>query len=139
MIGLVKYYDLQISVNIVYFQIYYEDISCGNPKKYFNFTNIKFKMQDSQLLIGLETSFKNWQKAQNVNIYSILKAYIWCYPLLAYGLYACENVDNYGWPLTLCLEMYWTCLPLHPMRVLAHQPSYGLFLFIMYVCLYCSK
>ncbi len=42
------------------------------------FHNIKFKMPESQLLIGLETSFKNWQKAQNVNIYSILNAYIWC-------------------------------------------------------------
>ncbi len=29
----------------------------------------------------LEASFKNRQKAQNVNIYSILKAYIWFYPL----------------------------------------------------------
>ncbi len=57
-------------------------------------------MPESQFLIGLETSFKNWQKAQNVNIYSILKAYIWFYPLpLAYGLYACENVNNYGLPL----------------------------------------
>ncbi len=54
-------------------------------------------MPESQLLMGLETSFKNSQKAQNINI---LKAYIWCYPLpLAYGLYTCENVDNYGWPL----------------------------------------
>ncbi len=38
-------------------------------------------MPESQLLIGLETSFKNGQKALNVNIYYILKAYIWCYPL----------------------------------------------------------
>ncbi len=38
-------------------------------------------MPESQLLIGLETSFKNWQKAQNVNIDTIVKAYIWFYPL----------------------------------------------------------
>ncbi len=50
-------------------------------KKYVQFHNIKLKMPESQLLIGLETSFKNQQKAQNVNIYSILKAYIWCYTL----------------------------------------------------------
>ncbi len=57
-------------------------------------------MPESQLLIGLETSFKNCQKAQNVNMYSILKVYICFYALpLAYGLYDCENVDNYGWPL----------------------------------------
>ncbi len=59
-------------------------------------------MPESQLLIELETSFNNWQKAQNVNIYSILKTYIWCYPLrLAYGVYACENVDNYGIPSSM--------------------------------------
>ncbi len=56
MIALAKYYDLQISVNIVYFQIEFEDISCG---KYVQFHNIQFKMQESQLLIGIETSFKN--------------------------------------------------------------------------------
>ncbi len=49
-------------------------------KKYVQLHNIKFKMPESQLLIGLETSFKNSQKALNVNIYYILKAYIWCYP-----------------------------------------------------------
>ncbi len=64
-------------------------------------------MPESQLLIGLETSFKNLQKAQNVHIYSILKAYIWFYPLpLVYGLYTCENVENYGWPLNrLCKQL----------------------------------
>ncbi len=68
--------------------------------KYVQFHNIKFKMPEYQLLIGLEPSYKNWQKAQNVNIYSILKAYIWFYPFsLVYGLYAFENVDNYGLPL----------------------------------------
>ncbi len=68
-------------------------------------------MPESQLLIGLETSFKNWQKALNVNIYYILKAYIWCYPPpLAYGLYTCENVDIFGWPLTWCNIRYmWYC------------------------------
>ncbi len=50
-------------------------------KNYVQFHNIKFKMPESQLLIGLETRFKNWEKAQNVNMYSILKAYIWFYPL----------------------------------------------------------
>ncbi len=29
---------------------------------------------------------------------------MWCYPLpLVYGLYACENVKNYGWTLS-CTE-----------------------------------
>ncbi len=38
-------------------------------RKYVQFHNIKFKMPKSQLLIGLETSFKNGQKAQHVIIY----------------------------------------------------------------------
>ncbi len=38
-------------------------------------------MPESQLLIGLETCFKNLQKALKVNNYYILKVYIWCYPL----------------------------------------------------------
>ncbi len=42
---------------------------------------VEYLFWGSQLLIGLETSCKNWQKALNVNIYYILKAYIWCYPL----------------------------------------------------------
>ncbi len=58
MIALAKYYDLQISVNIVYFQILFEDISCRNTK-HVQFHNIKFKMPESQLLIGLESSFQN--------------------------------------------------------------------------------
>ncbi len=71
-------------------------------RKYVQFHNIKFKMSKSQLLIGLEMSFNNWQKAKHVNIYFPSKAYIWCYPLPppTYGLYTCANVDNYGWPLT---------------------------------------
>ncbi len=52
----------------------------GTKNKYVQFHNIKFKMPESQLLIGLKASFKNWQKALNVNIYYILKAYMWCYP-----------------------------------------------------------
>ncbi len=71
-------------------------------RQYGQFHNIKCKMPKSRLLIGLETSFKNWQKAQHVNIYFISKAYICCYHLLyIYGLYTCENVDNYGWPLII--------------------------------------
>ncbi len=46
----------------------------GTKIIYVQFHNIKFKMPESQLLIGLETSFKNWQKALNGNIYYILKA-----------------------------------------------------------------
>ncbi len=38
-------------------------------------------MPESQLQIGPETSFKKRQKAQNVTIYFVLKAYIWFYPL----------------------------------------------------------
>ncbi len=74
-------------------------------KKYVQFHNLKFKMPESQLLIGLKTSFKNWQKALNINIYYILKAYIWCYPIppIVYSLYTCENVDIFGRPLT---ELY---------------------------------
>ncbi len=41
-------------------------------KKKVQFHNIKFKMPESQLLIELETSFKNWQNALNVNMYYIL-------------------------------------------------------------------
>ncbi len=41
------YYDLQIRVNIVYFQSLFEDISCGNKQKYVQFYNIKFKMPES--------------------------------------------------------------------------------------------
>ncbi len=48
--------------------------------KYVQFHNIKFKMPKSPPLIELETSFKNGQKAQHVNIYYLSKAYIWCYP-----------------------------------------------------------
>ncbi len=75
-----KYYDLQISVNIVYFKFKFRDISCVN-KKICSISQYKIKNARNQLLIQLETSFKNWQKAQNVNIYSIIKVYIWCYPL----------------------------------------------------------
>ncbi len=39
--------------------------------KYVQFHNIKFKMPESKLLLGIETSFKNGQKAQNVNSYCI--------------------------------------------------------------------
>ncbi len=44
MIALVNNYVLQISVNIVYFQILFEDtcILCGNQKKYVQFHNIMF-------------------------------------------------------------------------------------------------
>ncbi len=71
-------------------------------RKYVQFHNIKFKIAKSQLLIGLETSFSNWQKAQHVKMYFPSKVYIWCYPPypLVYGLYTYENVDNYGWPLS---------------------------------------
>ncbi len=74
-------------------------------RKYVQFHNMRFKMLKYQLLIGLETSFKNWQKAQNVNIYFPSKVDIWSYPLV-YGLYTCENVDNYGWPLTMVTGRY---------------------------------
>ncbi len=50
-------------------------------RKYGQFHNIKFKMPTFQLLIWLETSFKNWQKAQHVNIYFLSKVYIYSYPL----------------------------------------------------------
>ncbi len=49
--------------------------------KYVQFHNIKVKMPESQLLLGLETNIESWHKAPYVNIYSLLKAYIWFYPL----------------------------------------------------------
>ncbi len=59
-------------------------------------------MPKSQL-IRLETSFKNSQKAQNVNIYQKRTSGFSPSPpphsAPAYGLYTCENVNNYGWPL----------------------------------------
>ncbi len=60
---------------------------------YVQFHNITFKIPEYELLKGLETSFKHRQKAQNVNIYSILKVYICFYPLLPsvrfVGLWKC--------------------------------------------------
>ncbi len=69
-------------------------------RKYVQFHNIKYKMPKSLLLIGLETSFKNWQKAQHVTFIPHQKHTSGVSPLpLASVLYTCENVDNYGWPL----------------------------------------
>ncbi len=81
MIPLAMYYDLHIIVNIVSSKFNLNMYFLWIQRKYVQFHNMKFKMPKSQLLIGLETSFKNWQKAQNVNIYFPSKAYC-CYPLL---------------------------------------------------------
>ncbi len=51
-------------------------------RKFVQFHYMKFIMPKSQLLIGLQTSLKNWQKAQIVNIYFLTKVYTWYYPLL---------------------------------------------------------
>ncbi len=61
MIALARYYDMQISVNIVYFQTKFnlKIFLVGTKKKYVQFHNINIKMPEFQLLIGLETSFKN--------------------------------------------------------------------------------
>ncbi len=40
MIPLAMYKDVQITVNIVYFKIYFEDISCVHKENMFNFTYI---------------------------------------------------------------------------------------------------
>ncbi len=66
--------------------------------KYVQFHKIKFKMPKSQLLIGLENSFKNWQKAQNVNIYFSSKAYVWFYPFPCtwWGYQMTKTVQNGG-------------------------------------------
>ncbi len=59
-------------------------------------------MPESQLLIGLETSFKKLTECSECQHILYIKAYIWFYSLpLAYGLYACENIDNYGLPLNV--------------------------------------
>ncbi len=57
--------DLQISVNYVYIVLpnLIWRYLLWEHKIFVQFHNIKFKMPESQLLIGLETSFKNWQKA----------------------------------------------------------------------------
>ncbi len=66
-------YTSKFNLNILYF--------LWIQRKYIKFHNMKFKMPKSQLLIRLETSFKNWHNVQNVNIYFSSKAYICCYPL----------------------------------------------------------
>ncbi len=55
--------DLQISVNYVYIPNLIWRYLLWEHKKCVQFHNITFKMPESQLLIGLETSFKSWQKA----------------------------------------------------------------------------
>ncbi len=101
-------------------------------------------MPESHLLIRLETSFKNWQKAQNVNIYSILKAYIWFYslpPPIVYGLYTCENVNNYGWPLSplnLFIKSLFVTISVlrHFVRMFDYKITYRFFWHIgLYSCL----
>ncbi len=68
-------------------------ILLGNISKFtFQFLYIKCKMPKSQLLIGQDTSFKNWQtECSACNQFGF-------YPP-AFCLYICENVEKYGWPL----------------------------------------
>ncbi len=71
-------------------------------RKYIQFHIIKFKMPKFHLLIWLETSSKNWLKAQHCQHLFPIKSVHLVFlhpPPLAYGLYTCENVDNYGWPI----------------------------------------
>ncbi len=91
-------------------------------------------MPESQLLIGLETSFKNGQKALNVTIYYILKAYICCYPLPPsvrfVHLWKCwhfwtapyvicnsttqlQRIKPFAYFTYLGLLTYWTWIPTH--------------------------
>ncbi len=57
-------------------------------------------MPKSSLLIGLETSLKTDNNLGMSTFISHQKHTSGLTPLpLAYGLYTCENVDNYGWPL----------------------------------------
>ncbi len=67
-------------------------------RKYVQFHNMKLKMPNSQLLIGLETVRKPRMSTfiSHQNCTSGLTPS----PPLVYGLYTCENVDNYGWPLS---------------------------------------
>ncbi len=58
-IALAMFYILHITVNVVYIlQNLIERYFLCAQGKYVQFHNIKFKMPESQLLIGLETSFK---------------------------------------------------------------------------------
>ncbi len=68
---------------------------------YVQFYNIKFRKPKSQLLLGLEASFKMDIKLRMTTFISFQKHIFGITPSsLAYGLYTCENVDNYGWPLS---------------------------------------
>ncbi len=59
-------------------------------------------MPESQLLIGLETSFKLIENSECQHLFYIKSIHLLLPPPhLAYGLYTCENVDNYGWPLSV--------------------------------------
>ncbi len=70
-------------------------------KKYVQFHNITFKMPESQLLIGLETSFKNRESIECQHVLYIKSVHlVLSPPPLAYGLYTCENVDIFGRPLS---------------------------------------
>ncbi len=66
-------------------------------RQYIQFHNIKFKIPKSQTT----HYFKNWQNTQNINMY---QKYTSCFtpPPQANDVYVCENVDNYGWPLSEC-------------------------------------
>ncbi len=91
-------------------------------RKYAQFHNIKFEMPTSQLLIGLETSFKNWQKAWSMLPFISLKNLHLVLPPspLAYSLFTCENVDNYGWPLSHLLTWCsFTCKLIAPVFLAA--------------------
>ncbi len=66
-------------------------------------------MPKSQLLIGLETSFKTDRKLRmsTCTSHKQLTSGVTPSPIL-YSLYTCENVDNYGWHLIQFLYKYIT-------------------------------
>ncbi len=79
-------------------------MSCGTKKIDIQFhKNIKFQMTESHILIGLVTSFKNLTESSVCQHLFYIKCIHLLLPPrpLAYGLHACENVDNYGWPFTM--------------------------------------
>ncbi len=85
--------------------------------QYVQFHNLKFKMPECHLLIGLETRFKLIESSEFHHLFSI-KSIIWCYPLpLAYGLYACENINHYGWPLTTYLTIFVSLWSMHNSQI----------------------
>ncbi len=81
-------------------------------------------MSKSQFLIALETSFKNDRYVRMSRIIYYQKCTS-CFTLslLMYGLYACENVDNYRWLLYLIIPYMAILLACHAMYLFLEGSS----------------